>query len=918
MPRGGARRNRSWRSLPTTAPRGTIEIDAGAFGSFTADEGSSPFTPAGEFTVRSSSVGFLENVSASVRYTDGSSGWLSVALTVGAGRIVTGAATITPGALVSGTYTAVITVTDPNATNPAQEIPVTLTLVTPITTMGVTPSSRSFSATEGTAGTSQTVTISNAGGVGVMPTPTAGSITYAGGATGWISGVSIAGPTGGPWTATISSTGVGIAPGSYTATVPFLAQRASNSPQSVSCAMTVASAAPTTPTMTLSTSGVQLTAVAGSGATPSASVVVSSGNGYPLGTTSVGTITGAGASAVSTGVSTHTVTVTCSVGALGAGTYTASVPILDSSASNSPQSVAVTFIVTAAAAAWSVVPAEITTWGSPVGTSSLYVGGWVLPPGTMTVADVAARKLALFIDGVEQRLYTEAHPGRHPDGSVRSVGYEFNYTPASTSSKVCEVRIGTVRGTTDLTKTTKTLAHMWTNQAAQAWGVDAEPTGKLLPTDVAYLCACDAAFMPLQPATEDDAVSTGRFTTLFGQRATACKNLTDRSRSTGTPIGAVFYQATYESGRALVAAWCRTGTSDYVREALKQSWRLLEYSTSSNAATRPNPTNNVYAESRMFATDGNIAEAGTLRFQSFAICWQLSGYASFFAAVNAQHMIENSATRATLAGAKTLSGATGVIYQTYLIRANLRRMYCHVLAYMIGANRRQTTASGYGNRDMNFPVELPLLLEALDNVAYAKGDYRDGLRALNPASTDGIANGGTGTGAVPNFQINYINDFLMLYEREVYADPRIPGWIKTNTSVALQNAVPLTSGSRGYGYTDSQFGVTYWANPTAGGTGHCDYLGYMTGSIAYCAAKWPNDVVNGATFRTWYDRAADYKNNGYTASTQKSDWDQFSRAWKILGECFGFQMMAPYFIKYGVPNGASAINAIAVASSWPV
>ena len=28
-------------------------------------------------------------------------------------------------------------------------------------------------------------------------------------------------------------------------------------------------------------------------------------------------------------------------------------------------------------------------------------------------------------------------------------------------------------------------------------------------------------------------------------------------------------------------------------------------------------------------------------------------------------------------------------------------------------------------------------------------------------------------------------------------------------------------------------------------------------ALAYCADQWPTDVVNGATFGTWYDRAMD-------------------------------------------------------------
>ncbi len=293
----------------------------------------------------------------------------------------------------------------------------------------------------------------------------------------------------------------------------------------------------------------------------------------------------------------------------------------------------------------------------------------------------------------------------------------------------------------------------------------------------------------------------------------------------------------------------------------------------------------------------------------------------FFAAVNTAHMNNNYSARSTAAGANLVNNAAtgGYINSVYLPRFNMVRWAPHLIAYAIGANRRQSTQSGFGNRDMNFQAELPLILGALDNVAYTLGDYRDGLRALSQTSTDMLNKGGIGAGAVPNFQINYVNAFLMFYEREVYADPRIPGWIKTNTDVMLSNTELLTATSRGFGYTDSGYGTGYIAQPTAAaGTAMADYFGYMAGTLAYCAAKYPNTVSNGATYETWYQRAADFKNVGYTAGTLKSDWDQFFTGWKILGEAFGFQMAAPYYIAQGVPTGAAAIQSRAVLTSWPI
>lgn len=915
MPRGASRRNRVWRTLPPTAPAAHLEVDSGIFGTFTADEGGAPFVPSGTFQVKSE-AGYLETLTTSIRYTSAATGWLSASVTKGSERIWLGSVTITPTALSEGVHTAVVVLLSPDADNTGQEVAVTLTVVTPVTTMSVSPSSRTFTATEGQTGTSATVTITNSGGIGVLPTPTVGSISYGAGASNWVSSVTITGPTGGPWTATINTSALGVPDGVFSCTIPFSAARASNAPQSVTCDFTVTAAAPATPTLQLSTSGVNLIGVAGTAQAPSTTVTASSGNATPLGTTTVGTITGTAAAAISTNVVGHVVTITATVGALPAAVYSATVPILDSAASNSPQNVTVTFTVAAAPTAFTTVTSALVPYASTIGVQSRGFGGWTFPPGTFSVADHTAKKFSLWIDGVEQSIVTNLWPGRHPDGSVRAIEYQFLHTPPSSAAVTCEVRIGTARGTTDLTRVVPTKTDLFVELPAQAWGVDAEPTMKLVPTDIDYLCATDAAFMPLQPASMDDAVSAGRFTTMLTTQAAKLETLTLNRANTLVPER---YQSTYEAPRALIAAWCRTGDATLLRYALRLAWRLVALGHPVPSYTKFNPHPNVYSETRMLGTNDTNAgyqEQYTMRYMSYAACWQLSAYVPFYTEVNRWHQQYNSASRETLAGATALVGSTGWMTQGYLIRTNTIPIYPALAAYMIGANRRTTSQSGYGNRDMNFSVAFPLYLTALENVTYAKGDYRDGFVAQNPAATD---NNTVPAGQFPNFQVEIINaGILMLFEREVYADPRIPGWIKTNTSIVLQNAKPLTAGSRGYNYTTDGYGLTYSATSTAGqGTAHSDYLGLIVASIAYCAAKWPNDVVNGATFTQWYQRAADFRNNADVGVVQEYDWDRYDRAHKVFGEMFGFSQCAPYFIAQGVPAGATAIQTMTPPSAWP-
>ena len=739
------------------------------------------------------------------------------------------------------------------------------------------------------------------------------SASYVSG-SGWISSLSVT-PVGGQATVSLVVNGTGNAGLTRQATFVVRAFRAGQSASATVTVNMTVPGSPTLPTIALSQSTPQLSGLEGSGGTASVQIVVSSGNGEALGVTGVGTITGAGAAAGSATVNGRVVTIVGTVGARAAGSYPFVVPITDTLASNSPQSVTVDFTITPAGTPSSVIQSQIVPFASTIGAQSLFCGGWTFPPGYYTAADFTAREFSLWIGGVEQSIAVKLKPGKHPDGSIRAIDYQFLHTPPSSTPVLCEVRLGVTRGTTDLAWTTTTKTHHFVEQPAQAWGVDAEPTGKLIPTDPAYLCAMDAAFMPLQPATEDDAISSGRFTTLLQQVAALLESVTlDRDKA----LAPQRFQSTYETPRALIAAWCRTGNYNLLRYALRVAWRLLEYGHPVPAYTKFQPHPNIYGETRMGGTaDNNVAfqEPYTLRYVSYAACWQLSGYATFFTEVNRWHQQHNSAARETQNGALALSGSTGWITQGYLIRANTIYIMPAIVAYMIGANRRMTTQSGYGNRDMNFSLAFTWYLEALNNVAYAKGDYRDGFRGQNPAATD---NNTVPAGQFPTFQIEIINPLLMLFEREVYADPRIPTWIKTNTNVMLQNVEPLVAASRGYGVTDSGMGLAYSAtNVAKQGQPECDYFGHFTASLAYCAAKWPTDVVAGETYRTWYDRAADYKNNGYLATVQQYDWDRWDRAHKVFGEMFGWHQCAPYFLNYGVPTGAAAIQTVTPPTSWP-
>lgn len=206
--------------------------------------------------------------------------------------------------------------------------------------LSLSPPLLTFTAPIGTApADAQAVTVSNAGG-GALAAPST-SISYAAGATGWLAAT----PSGaGPYTITAVASPAGLGAGTYGATVSVESAGASNSPQTFEVSFTVVDPASGQPAMELSPTQLDFAAVQG-GANPAAkNVTVSNLAGgtlaRPTATPSVAWL----AASVSTDPP-YAVTVQPTVGALVAGTYTATISISSAGASNDPQSIGVTFTV---------------------------------------------------------------------------------------------------------------------------------------------------------------------------------------------------------------------------------------------------------------------------------------------------------------------------------------------------------------------------------------------------------------------------------------------------------------------------------------------------------------------------------------------------------------------------------------------
>jgi hypothetical protein len=310
-------------------------------------------------TVSNSGGGTLASPTTSINYSQGS-GWLSVNCT-GSSAPYTCATQPATGSLAAGTYNATVSVASSGATNTPQTYTVAFTVNAAPPAISLSPTSLSFSATQGGGNPSaQNVTVSNSGG-GTLAVPTT-SITYHSG-SGWLT-VTEQGSSA-PYTLVTQPATGSLAAGTYTATVNVSSAGASNSPQSYTVSFTVNAASPA---IALSPTSLNFSATVGGGNPSAQNVTVSNSGGGTLAspTTSINYSQGSGWLSVNcTGSSApYTCSTQPTTGSLAAGTYNATVQVSSAGASNSPQSYTVAFTVNSGSAAIAFVQVNAATVSS--------------------------------------------------------------------------------------------------------------------------------------------------------------------------------------------------------------------------------------------------------------------------------------------------------------------------------------------------------------------------------------------------------------------------------------------------------------------------------------------------------------------------------------------------------------------------
>ncbi len=218
----------------------------------------------------------------------------------------------------------------------------------PVATISASPATLAFSADAGQGDPpAQTVAVVN-GGAGVLSGLAVSGSQYGGGQpTGWLT-ATLAGTTA-PSTLTVQAVTGSLPPGTYTASIMLASAQAANSPLTLPVTFTVS---PAGPAIGLSTTAVGFadTLLEADPAAQTVSVTNTAGgvlSGLAVGSPvyAAGQPTGWLTASLSGTTAPATVSLAVAKGALPAGTYTATVPVTSSVASNSPRGIAVTLTV---------------------------------------------------------------------------------------------------------------------------------------------------------------------------------------------------------------------------------------------------------------------------------------------------------------------------------------------------------------------------------------------------------------------------------------------------------------------------------------------------------------------------------------------------------------------------------------------
>ncbi len=341
--------------------------------------------------------------SSAVAFTASASGggWLSVSPASGT-TPASLSVSVDPTGLSPGSYNGTITITAPGASNSPQTVSVSLTVTssTSAPTISLNPSVLNYTyQSGGNLPQALAVTVTASSAVAFTASASGG---------GWLLVSPASGTT--PASLSVSVNPTGLSPGSYNGTITITAPGASNSPQTVSVSLVVSSIGSIgTATMSVNPSVLNYAYQSGGNLLPPQAVTVAATSAVAF------TASAAGSSWLSvspaSGTTPFSLSVSVNPTALSPGVYSGTITITALGASNSPQTVSVSLVVSSIGAATINVNPSVLNYA--------YQSGGDLPqPQAVTVA---ASWAAAFTAAVSGGTWLSLGPARVTTAASLSV-----------------------------------------------------------------------------------------------------------------------------------------------------------------------------------------------------------------------------------------------------------------------------------------------------------------------------------------------------------------------------------------------------------------------------------------------------------------------------------------------------------------
>jgi hypothetical protein len=510
------------------------------------------------------------------------------------------------------------------------------------------------------------------------------------------------------------------------------------------------------------------------------------------------------------------------------------------------------------------------------GTGSVLVSSGVpLQPGAMFPADVSANKGAVLVNGVEQTRHISALKGKFPDGSLRAVLVQFTYSIPDASAITASFLPGVAATNSNATGTTVTYTNVLQH-------------GRFLPSSATYLCETEVTLQPLLAYTAMDAAGQAWADAAYTGFGVFSASQLDTALAPGP--------AQYEQQRGFFAFWCMTGNTAYWQQAVRRMRAHMEYLTPATTYTIGGAPVGAQVNTDGMPGSGGISEPYSLWPISLLNTYWLTGWEQCWRTLtwHVQNRVAIKSTYAIAAG--TTYGYVGPQYGARF-NTGLRGIAWMVVGYLGECTAYWAYSSdGSPGRLIDYPTELPWVIDALEARAWNDGSYCDGIVGLASTNTD--ATGSTSspahaTNAPTNFQLPIPAEYLTLYYRYIYPDSRIPGMLAaqgTFCAAQVRAYVPsydLDYGTRNWVWPYAAFApADIAARPIRVDTPVGDYIAGGGALIPMAHGMWGWLYANtgSATWLTWATRAEDSLfPNGVTISGKQ--WAELW-GWSPAGQAY--------------------------------